>query len=214
MPKIGKGNFENIHKYITYDIFYTTQSGLFYVKVDGLFNDAADFFTVMQNAKESKLEGLSDSWLPRLRNTKLITGNSEVEVKERAKAFYQKYTELNEKENKVILYDYNYQTETQSSPNYRGFSTPEEGALEMKFKYRILTKKIFGEDFVYLDKNGRRLSRFDLNKETNEIPWTQEMEDFMKNFSKSFDNLVNKMKPYFTEKDKILELAGRNILTQ
>ena len=220
MAKIGKGSFRWDSHYGDYDIYYSSKSQGFYVDATKLFPGSAEFFdslvyseVVSEDQKSLKMEKVHHG---REIGMRKIWAKTQKELVDSVNLFNRMFVQAETSEKKVILYRFTYKTETQSSSDRRGLSgmmNNNTQEFEMGFKYRIAIKKSLGDNSMYRDckYSNIRYSRHDIS-DMKEIIWTQELEDFIVSFSKSFDGLIDKMKPFFETEGKIMELIGRNIL--
>lgn len=213
MAKIGKGRFHWEQSYGDYEIMYSAKNKEFYTDVSKLFAGAGEFFdSLFQNDK--KTEGISmekPSWGRDVGKRKIVAP-TEKELVNSVNLFNRLFVETVTSEVKVILYQFTYSTETIRRDGYDNFSHGNSESFGMEFKYHIADKKILGDNKLYTDaKTKNRIDKYD-SRNFKEIPWSQELEDFIKSFSKSFDDLVNNMKPFFEVDGKIIELIGKNIL--
>lgn len=212
MAKIGKGHFRWEDHWGDYDIMYSTKDKGFYIDASKLFAGAGEFFDSLFES-DTKTEGIlmnKPSW-GRNRGLRQIYAPSEKELVESVNKFNMLFVTTSTSEVKVILYDFEYHTETQEKNNHR-FYEPNRQKFGMEFQYIIANKKILGINNSYTDIVGNNgVNKYEIKK-FKEILWSQELEDFIKLFSKSFDELVNKMKPFFEEDGRIIELIGKNIL--
>lgn len=215
MAKIGKGHFRFDNHWGDYDIFYSSKDKQFYADANKLFEGSAEFFDSLQDKKP---EGMNMYQIHhgRQNGLKQIWAVTQKDLEDAVSRFNRMFVETTTSEVKVILYSLKYKTETQNNET-RGMRANELATQEfnMGFKYRIAMKKTLGDNSLYTDAKGygRRLDRYDV-ADMKEIAWTQELEDFIVSFSKAFDGLIDKMKPFFETEGRIMELIGRNILPQ
>ena len=220
MAKIGKGHFRFDDHYGYYDIFYSSKDQGFYVDAAKLFEGSAEFFDSMiySEVVSEEQKSIKMTAIPygRERGVRKIWAMTQKELESSVSLYNKLFTQAVTSEKKVILYRFTYKTETQSSSDRRGLSgmmNNNTQEFEMGFKYRIAIKKSLGDNSMYRDckYSNIRYSRHDIS-DMKEIIWTQELEDFIVSFSKSFDGLIDKMKPFFETEGRIMELIGRNIL--
>ena len=220
MAKIGKAFFRCDQHYGYYDIFYSSKDKEFYVDVTKLFVGADEFFdSIIESevvSENQKSINMSRYTYGRNSGMRKIYALTQKDLEDSVNKFNRMFVTTSTSEAKVILYSFDYKTETQNNDS-RGMHQGENHTqqFEMGFKYRIAMKKTLGENCLYTDCSEYRnsLSRYDI-KTMKEIAWTQELEDFIKSFSKAFDGLIDKMKPFFETEGRIMELIGRNILAQ
>ena len=213
MAKIGIGNFRWEQHYGDYDIMYSSKDQTFYTDASKLFAGAGEFFDSI-NGSDNKVEGLNLHKINYGHNAgmKQIYASSQKALENSVNLFNKLFVTTETTEEKVILYTFNYDTETGKNDGYHRYNQGSSEIFSMEFRYYIASKKILGENKLYIDISTRsRIDRYDVAK-FKEIAWSQELEDFIKSFSKSFDGLVNKMRPFFEEEGKIIELIGKNIL--
>lgn len=213
MAKIGKGSFRWEQHWGDYDIMYSSKDKQFYIDARKLFSGAGEFFDSLVS-NDKKPEGLNFHQISYGRNigAKFIFAATEKDLVEAVNLFNRLFVTTETSEEKVILYFFKYETETQQNDEDRHGRYEGTQRFGMEFKYRIASKKILGENKLYTDLNTKnRIDRYEMNV-FKEISWSQELEDFIKSFSKSFDVLVDKMKPFFEVEGKIIELIGKNIL--
>ena len=213
MAKIGKGHFRWEDHWCDYDIMYSSKDKEFYTDASKLFAGAGEFFDSLIES-DTKTEGLQlhKPGYGRHLGSRQIFAHTEKELVDAVSLFNKMFTTTETKEEKVILYAFDYQTETQKKDRDRFSRNDGTQKFSMEFKYHIASKKMLGDNKIYTEINTRnRVDRYDTHN-FKEIPWTQELEDFIMSFSKAFDGLVNKMKPFFEVDGKIIELIGKNIL--
>ena len=213
MSKIGKGSFRWEQHWGDYDIMYSSKDKVFYTDARKLFSGAGEFFDSLAS-NDKKPEGLNFHQISYGHNigAKHIFASTEKDLVEAINLFNRLFVTTETAEEKVILYFFKYETETQQNDKDRHGRYENAQKFGMEFKYRIASKKILGENKLYTDLDTKnRIDRYEMNV-FKEIPWSQELEDFIKSFSVSFDKLVDKMKPFFEVDGKIIELIGKNIL--
>lgn len=215
MAKIGRGRYRWDDHWGDYDIMYSSKEKHFYADAAKLFEGSGEFFDSLY-MNEKKTEGLNmqQATYGRQSTVKQIFAKSEKEVEDAVNLFNKLFVTTETAEEKVILYSFDYETETQRKDRDRFYMGGHDAKkFSMEFKYHIAKKKILGPNKIYTEfGTSIRIDRYDVHN-FKEIPWSQELEDFIKSFSKSFDGLVNRMKPFFEVDGKIIELIGKNILT-
>lgn len=214
MPKVGKAWVGRNNTSKEYEIYYSSKHEIFYVKIGSLGEDAQIIFNAIMSKKSSEreLKGLASI---RLRGDidSLITADTEADVKERTQEFWNSLVTQTVKDEKVVLYKFEYSTGKQSTDRFHHHDI-ETGKLNLEFRYIVAIKRSFSNNVVYLKENNlnSQLHNSDYFQRL-EIPWSEELQIFLDDFSGSFDRLVDHMKLYFSEEGKILELMGKNILS-
>jgi hypothetical protein len=213
MAKIGIGRFRWNDHWGDYDIMYSSKDKEFYTDAGKLFPGAGEFFdSLLGSGKPTEGLTLHQYSYGRMSQVKQISALTQTKLEESVNLFNRLFVEVETSEEKVILYVFDYHTETQQANNDRFNRFENVQKLSMEFKYHIAMKKTLGENKLYTKiSTQNRVDRYDVHN-YKEIPWSQELEDFIISFSKSFDILVNKMKPFFEIDGKIVELIGKNIL--
>ena len=217
MPKIAKSWMGRNDISIEYDIYYSAKLEMFYVKIEPLGESALGFFKSIyedkEYQKEQELEGLHQQYM-RGPMVQLIIARSQEEIKEFAEQFWRIFTKQAVKDEKVILYNFEYTTVEQSTNQFHHRGSNDGETLKMTFKYIVAIKRSFGSKPIYLNaENENWALHYSDYRDRMEIPWSEEMQAFLDEFAKSFDQLVNHMKEYFTVEGKIFELMGKNILS-
>jgi hypothetical protein len=217
MAKIGKEFVRFEQSNMEYEIMYSSDSGFFWADVSKMPSGMEEYFDSIVNSKEidhakRNEMGIREGHLRRTGYKKLIFGGTEAELKERVADFHRKFVKLATSESKVILYQFSYNSENNVMKNWHGGYSRNDDRFSLEFSYYIATRKDFGSDKLYRKCGSNfQISRHDIHS-FKEIPWTQELEDFIHSFEKSFDQLVTKMRPFFENDGQIMELIGRNIL--
>lgn len=212
MAKIGRGSYRYENHWGEYDIMYSSKDSHFFVYVDKLFSGAVEFYDAISDDKTHEIKMVNYTY-GRIKG-RMIFAATEKQLTDSVNTFHRLYVTTSTSEEKVILYYFTYSTETQQKDNTRFSRYDSYKKFGMEFKYYIASKKILGANKLYTDiDTHQNIDRY-VTSSYNEIAWSQELEDFIKLFSQSFDALVNRMKPFFEVEGKIIELIGRNILTQ
>lgn len=219
MAKIGKEYVRFEQSHMEYEIMYSSDNGLFWTDVGKMPEGMQEYFDSIINSKDidhKKMEemGLRKSHMKRTGYRKIIFGSTEKELKDRVYVFHRDFVKLATSESKVILYKFSYCSENNQMKSPMGGFNRQEDQFSLEFSYYIATRKDFGSEKLYRKAGSNyQIGRHDIYS-FKEIPWTQELEDFIHSFEKSFDQLVTRMRPFFEDDGKIMELIGKNILTQ
>ena len=209
MAKIKDVEYRNEYRRINAVLNYKSDLELFYIRLDDIGQDGIREFL------ESQVKTNDDIDHMRLSRIGVVTGiftATQKQAEDAFNLFVRDFFDAKIDVQKAILLQLSYKTETQNNSDWRYTGVRKEeknpGKLELSVLFEIVEKKTFGEKFTYY-KDGHRVQ----NYKYSEVPWTQELEDFLKRFSKSFDGLVDLFRLHLTTPEDIKKLAGKNILS-
>lgn len=187
---------------------YSTKVGLFYViveKITGNFSTHIDHEALL-----AVFDSLNEDYLKKIRTSAYnacVIGLTEEECERDLKKFMRTFFTSKSKVEKMIVYTLTYQTP--HGNNERFNRNVDKRYLE--YSWRILEKETYTGDPIYYEPGrgtGSRRRIHGYMGETQEIPWTQEVEDFLTGFDKSFHDLIERMLPFFKEEGKMVELLN------
>lgn len=213
MAKIRTAYFRHERHSGEYEIMYYSSGSLqiFYTELAKLFPEALEYYTALKTEVSGKsVPGISEMYLKRIGLKLVIYAATESELIRLVETFHKNWVETAIEQRRVILYSLEYRTETKASddmPSYNFYP----GKLEMRFTYKIATKKQYGKVASYTTDQGGVIHEHEVRRYM-EIFWTKELEESLKKFSEAFDQLIDRMRPIFETPGSISLLIGRNVI--
>jgi len=207
MPKIGKSGLRLTSRYYEYDIHYSGENDIFYVRT-GRFQDTAEN---MDHDTKSKYF-VAESLYGRLKGT-YISGKTKDEVIERAKEFFIYADSLSREETKIIRCRFDYQNSEGSNMDHFSRNWSDKDTIQIRFSYQVLIKVKLGEDSVtYESTKGERVSKPDENN--LEFIWEQDIEDRLAEVNKELSEFTESVSNVFKTEAVFAAflLSGKKIL--